>query len=579
MVGLEVASFIFGAILLTIALLGAAIDISFLQVGTKGPVSRETRIVTGVLGVTFIVIGFLTRSNGSVLPPSAPTEVVIVPSASPTAQTISTATISLPTETATITPPSPSSTPTTVSEELLALSTSWEIVASDTFNNGTNKYNWVTGMNPGSEGDTAEIAINGKYYVDIETTNGTSWSPFFSTFELPPAFFLEVDVKRTQEEGCYAAVVWGGDNRLSFRVDDVDREFSLNYYDTTEQKYIDLKGWTFHDAIVPGEVNRLSVISDGNSYILYVNDQFVTDGVLNSTATGKFGFQTAVCNEDSQVTFEFDNLEVRIPPTPLAMTIDPSVVFFDQGYAEFNNKEYQSAIDDFKSALTFGYRIPSQANYFLGRSYSAVNNNTEAIIYYSKAIDGNYQPLAEVYNRRGLSQKAQKLYLEAINDFTKSIQLDHNPITWPYINRGEAYYDNGDYQNAIKDYTKAIELEHSPLGYAYVSRASAYKKLNDLDSAFRDYETAIQIGYVEAYRARGQTYVNLEDYESAISDYTTGLEKGATNIYFYYDRGIAYQRANDVENARLDFEKFLELEQNSEYWRNEAMKMLEELNK
>jgi hypothetical protein len=152
MLGLEVVSFIFGAILLTIALLGGVIDISVLKVGTTGPVTTQTRIITGLLGTLFIGLGFWSNSrpvDENIVP--NPTQAVIVPTltSEPTSIIIDTPT---PTVEPTFTPSPPTPTvetftpspPTPTSQELYDVaSTQWSRIILDIFNENTN--GWVEG--------------------------------------------------------------------------------------------------------------------------------------------------------------------------------------------------------------------------------------------------------------------------------------------------------------------------------------------------------------------------------------------------------------------------------------------------
>ncbi len=97
-------------------------------------------------------------------------------------------------------------------------------------------------------------------------------------------------------------------------------------------------------------------------------------------------------------------------------------VYNNQGFAKYQLKDYQGAIDDY----------------------------TEAI-----RIDPNN---AYAYNNRGNAKSELKDYQGAIADYNQAINLNRN-YAYAYNNRGNVKRKLKDYQGAIADYTQAIRID------------------------------------------------------------------------------------------------------------------------
>jgi len=95
--------------------------------------------------------------------------------------------------------------------------------------------------------------------------------------------------------------------------------------------------------------------------------------------------------------------------------------WFEKGYQHHLNKEYDSAIEAFTSAI---------------------------------ALDSN---LAQVYNNRGAAYHKKGQYDRAIEDYNRAIAIDPNNAL-AYYNRGLAYALSGNMGRAISDLQKACDM-------------------------------------------------------------------------------------------------------------------------
>ena len=66
-------------------------------------------------------------------------------------------------------------------------------------------------------------------------------------------------------------------------------------------------------AIRPGEVNRLTVISEGSHYTFLVNDEVVGEADYSGLASGRVGLAIELSEAGDSAVYEFDNFELRAP--------------------------------------------------------------------------------------------------------------------------------------------------------------------------------------------------------------------------------------------------------------------------
>ncbi len=119
-------------------------------------------------------------------------------------------------------------------------------------------------------------------------------------------------------------------------------------------------------------------------------------------------------------------------------------------------------------------------NYEQGNYQDAINDFTNAL----KIVPND----AESYYARGLAKDNLGDHQGAIADFTKAIE--NNPQErYAYLNRGVAKAKLEDYQGAVVDHTKAIEI-YPGFVSAFEERGIAKESLNDLYGACLDWRMA-----------------------------------------------------------------------------------------
>jgi tetratricopeptide (TPR) repeat protein len=136
---------------------------------------------------------------------------------------------------------------------------------------------------------------------------------------------------------------------------------------------------------------------------------------------------------------------------------------------------------------------------------------------------------AKEHEEAGRALVEQQDWQGAITEFSTAIDLDPKSDR-AYEDRGTAQTELGNYDQAISDLTKAIEIAPDRVG-PYYARAVAYRETGDLESA-------------------------LADYSKAIGDLSKTRWRTAL-----YERGTLYVQLGRRDEARADFQRILQLEQ------------------
>ena len=97
-------------------------------------------------------------------------------------------------------------------------------------------------------------------------------------------------------------------------------------------------------------------------------------------------------------------------------------------------------------------------NYFyLGQSYSMVNDNQNAIKMYEKALSGKFSK-SIIYFEMGLSYFLLEKSEEALQNLNLAIKYDPNNVNY-LINRGSIKYDLGLINSACIDWMNAKNID------------------------------------------------------------------------------------------------------------------------
>ena len=185
---------------------------------------------------------------------------------------------------------------------------------------------------------------------------------------------------------------------------------------------------------------------------------------------------------------------------------------FEKGNKAFENKDYETAIKNYKMALFFDSQnaeIYSQycgaKSYFYDKDNKKVDLN-KALLLCDKSIELNSN-IDKTHFYKGRVYGQLNKHKEAVEEYSKAIEINQN-YARAYFNRGIEKEKFGLINEAIEDYTKVINMkDNDVLLLAYYNRAFTYTKIKENDKAKKDYETIINMeiknNTSEEYMIRG----------------------------------------------------------------------------
>lgn len=104
--------------------------------------------------------------------------------------------------------------------------------------------------------------------------------------------------------------------------------------------------------------------------------------------------------------------------------------------------------------------------------------------------------------------------------------LSQRDLLATLVNRGVVAVALEDYKQAVSDYERAVELDPTT-GEVYVNRGNLFFMGQAFDKAVAEYSTALRLGLGKehiAYYNRGLAYEKMKDTENAVADYRRASE-------------------------------------------------------
>ncbi len=171
-----------------------------------------------------------------------------------------------------------------------------------------------------------------------------------------------------------------------------------------------------------------------------------------------------------------------------------------------------------------------------------------------------YDSFSDVYNNRGKVYEKLGWPDLAFADYNRAVDLDKANFG-AYLNRAilkvNLYKDT---EGAWQDINQAITLKPDYC-IAYVNRGVFYEQKGEFDKAEEDYTMAIKLepNNAKHYRYRGLLKYYTDRKEEALKDYNEALRYDPNYGNVYYLRSRIYKDQGNIEQARLDARKALEL--------------------
>lgn len=187
----------------------------------------------------------------------------------------------------------------------------WQTILSEPFDN--NQDNWPLDPQDDEYSKTTFEIKDGKYRLNSQSHQSfIRWIPIstktLEDFSLSIEASL-IDYSDTNDYG----IAFRMDPDGNFYYFAVDSNNMYSLYKYKDGEWSNLIDATETSLIKTGEPNRLTVMAQGNHFILFINDQFVADKQDDSIKKGTTSLAIEIFQPDQTATFEFDNIELRTP--------------------------------------------------------------------------------------------------------------------------------------------------------------------------------------------------------------------------------------------------------------------------
>ena len=164
---------------------------------------------------------------------------------------------------------------------------------------------------------------------------------------------------------------------------------------------------------------------------------------------------------------------------------------------------------------------------------------------------------ASQYLELALKLQTEKKYDEAIQQYVKAIEVSPSDAKLHY-NIGTAFQAKEDFEHAEKAYLKSLEIDP---GNEKVKSA--------LDLLTKQVNTK----KAQELSTRAVELQNSGNFQEAITTYLAAISINSQDAQLCYNLGTAYQRAGDLNNALLQYQKALDLDKNNQTYVN-AIKLV-----
>jgi tetratricopeptide (TPR) repeat protein len=275
---------------------------------------------------------------------------------------------------------------------------------------------------------------------------------------------------------------------------------------------------------------------------------FITIMPLLSFGQANKLFRKATRTSDLNEKIELLTQVIKLEPKNLD-------AYFQRGVAKNDLGDFGGAIVDYSKIIV---SEPDADTYYnRGNSRYSLKDFTGAKEDYAKAFMLDDKFIDALYSLACVKFDLEE-YEAAIEDFNIVIKMaPDQPKT--YLLRALAYKSLEQYEKALIDYTRAILIE--PSSNNYYNRGAFYMDINYYQKANLDLYAAISLNPNNAYAYfyRGASNVLLGKYKEAIEDFTTSLKFDSVDFDAYLGLAMTYFKANDLENAKLNFKRANEI--------------------
>ncbi len=185
----------------------------------------------------------------------------------------------------------------------------WQIMMLDTFDG--NKNEWMEG-DIDDQYTRMTLTLDGKYIWNAVAKRDFIWRIWPESNALRN-FYLAVDAQNAtaNDDAQYGLIFRNNDDSYIFLEIRDSGNFRILSHD--DSGWDEMISSTQSDAIQPGEINHLEVISVDDTIFILINDKYVGSTIASSPTEGQVGLAIGLSNTGEKSTIIFDNFELRVP--------------------------------------------------------------------------------------------------------------------------------------------------------------------------------------------------------------------------------------------------------------------------
>lgn len=187
----------------------------------------------------------------------------------------------------------------------------WREIISEPFDTNKNDF-WYVGTDDNEDSKITYQVTDGKYRWAATAHKG-----FIQWIILTdPVSDFYVSVEGNQVSGTTNetyGVVFREDDAGNYYYFAVKSHNEYSLYQFFNNQWTALIDWTYSPAVASNESNKLTVIAEGDHFILFINNRFVAETHNASIKKGRVDIAILIQEANLQATYEFDNIELRVP--------------------------------------------------------------------------------------------------------------------------------------------------------------------------------------------------------------------------------------------------------------------------
>lgn len=173
---------------------------------------------------------------------------------------------------------------------------------------------WTSSLLRSSWDGDLEITDDNKLRVQASYQGDSSSSVGMIVPVLNPVtdFYLNVEAIKVSGSPSYSLGLLfrnNSDVAYAFNIYEADREYIIRLYYSEEDP---LRNRIRTPLILPGELNRITVVAQGSHFFFYINGKYIDDIVHEQVPKGNIGLQVSA-EKGEEIIVDFTSFELRLP--------------------------------------------------------------------------------------------------------------------------------------------------------------------------------------------------------------------------------------------------------------------------